>query len=237
MPPAEQAFSPALVGLAAAGFACAALISLADAVVMSHVIEDHQWWLLQFMARLTDVGQSQWYLVPATLVFLSVGMVDWSAQGRRGRMLLQAAFGQAGYAFVAIAAAGITGDIVKLIVGRSRPMDFSTYGAFHFSPFTYGYEFASFPSGHSTTMGAAAGILMIWFPRATLPALLVPLFFASCRVASYSHYPSDVAAGFMLGLVTALWLARWLGARHTVFRLIPGRLLPRLRNGHGPRAA
>ena len=237
MPPAEPAFSAALARVALAGLVCAALLTLADAAVMHFVVDHPRSAVLRFMAEVTNVGKSQWYLAPAALVFLLAGTVDWSARGRRARLRLQAAFGQAGYAFVAIALSGILGDIVKVLIGRARPMDFATLGPFHFSPLTIGYEFASFPSGHSTTMGAAGGILMVWFPWAKWPALFVTLFFATCRIASQSHYPSDVAAGYTLGLVTALWLARWLGGRHVAFRLVRGRLLPRVSNAAAVRKA
>ena len=46
------------------------------------------------------------------------------------------------------------------------------------------------------------------------------------RVAARAHYPSDVVAGLSLGLLYALFLARWLARRRVAFRFRKGALLP-----------
>ena len=99
-------------------------------------------------------------------------------------------------------------------------------GAWHFEPFTLGYLNASFPSGHSTTVGAIIGILMIWNPRWSLLLIEFGLFFAATRIAAQAHYPSDVATGFTTGLFFSIVIARWLASRGVVFRFAPGKILP-----------
>ena len=75
-------------------------------------------------------------------------------------------------------------------------------------------------------MGAVAMVLMLWFPRARVPLLLLCAFVAVTRIAARAHYPSDVVAGFALGLLYALFLARWLACRRVVFRFRNRDLLP-----------
>jgi undecaprenyl-diphosphatase len=182
--------------------------------------------VVQIMARITDIGQSQWYLVPAGLLFIGIAFLDWKARTRSNRSRLAYLFGQAGYAFLAVAFAGIIGDVVKFLVGRARPKLFDQGGSLHFQPFSATHDFNSFPSGHSTTMGAVAMVLMLWFPRARVPLLLLCAFVAVTRIAARAHYPSDVVAGFALGLLYALFLARWLACRRVVFRFRNRDLLP-----------
>jgi undecaprenyl-diphosphatase len=164
--------------------------------------------------------------VPAGLLFIAIAFVDWEVRPRPGRARLAFLFSQAGYAFLAVAFAGIIGDIFKFLVGRARPKLFDDGGSLHFEPFTAAHDFNSFPSGHSTTMGAVAMMLMIWFPRARVPIFLLCAFLAVTRVAARAHYPSDVVAGFSLGLLYALFLARWLARRRVAFRFKNNALLP-----------
>jgi undecaprenyl-diphosphatase len=178
------------------------------------------------MAKITDVGQSQWYLVPAGLLFIAIAFLNWEARTRPGRARLAFLFSQAGYAFMAVAFAGIIADIFKFLFGRARPKLFEHGGSLHFEPFTIGHDFNSFPSGHSTTMGAVAMVLMLWFPKARVPIFLLCAFMAVTRIAARAHYPSDVVAGFSLGLLYALFLARWLARRRVAFRFRNNALLP-----------
>lgn len=189
------------------------------------------------MAKITDVGKSQWYLVAAAFVFIAVAFADWRKRSRAGRFRLAFLFAQAGYAFMAVGLVRIIVGVAKFLVGRARPVLFDDGGSLHFQPFTAGYDFNSFPSGHSTTMGAVAMVLMLWFPRARLPVFLLCAFVAATRVAAGAHYPSDVVAGYALGLLWALFLARWLARRRAAFRFANSATLPVLRFRRGTRGA
>ena len=102
--------------------------------------------------------------------------------------------------FAAVAAPGIAVMGIKFLVGRARPY----MGEAGFFPFTYGTDYASWPSGHTTTafaFAAAAGMAMA--------ALRWPLFILAAatgysRMALGVHYLGDVIAGATLGTVGAL---------------------------------
>ena len=204
------------------------------AVVAAHLLDDRATLFvranhspfLAFMAEITDVGKSQWYLVAAALLCLGIACLDWEARSRSGRALLAFLFAQAGFAFLAVGFARIVVGVAKVLIGRARPVLFDEGGSLHFQPFSASYDLNSFPSGHSATMGAVAMVLMLWFPRARLPIFLLCAFGAATRVAARAHYPSDVVAGYAVGLLSALFVARWLARRNVAFRIGSDELLP-----------
>jgi membrane-associated phospholipid phosphatase len=205
----------------------ALLVGLADEAIVRAVIGSRAP-AVRFMAWITNIGKSQWYLVPAAIIFLAVGFYDWSHGGMRAKARLAFLFGQAAYVFLSVACAGIFVNIVKVIVGRARPIEIDRLGAWHFDPFSFGYSYASFPSGHSATVGAVIGVLIVWYPRWAILIVELGLFFAATRIAALAHYPSDVITGFTAGLFFSVLLARWLASRGVVFRLVPGKILPAL---------
>jgi membrane-associated phospholipid phosphatase len=106
---------------------------------------------------------------------------------------------------------------VKWIVGRHRP--YHGFGVFEFhpcqGPFTglMGMESGlSFPSGDVCLAAATSTCLAILFPRWRWMLILVVLLVALERVAEGAHYPSDTAAGALLGWAMAL-VARYLTAK------------------------
>lgn len=221
----EPLWTAAMTRWLVAAIAAALLAALADEAVIRAVLGS-QASTVRFMAWITNIGKSQWYLVPAGLVFLAVGLYDWSHGGARAKLRLALLFGQAAYVFLSVASAGIFVDIVKVIAGRVRPIGIDRVGAWHFEPFSFSYSYASFPSGHSTTVGAVVGILIIWYPRWAVFIAEFGLFFAATRIAALAHYPSDVITGFAVGVFFAIVIARWLARRGVVFRLVPGKTLP-----------
>jgi undecaprenyl-diphosphatase len=223
----EPVWTAAMSRWLAAGLVLALLVSLFDAAAIRFVQGPGAGEAaVRLMAWITNIGRSQWYLVPSAAVLLVVGLLDWSRKTRRGRARLSFLLGQAAYVFAAVAVSGLFVDAVKIVFGRARPRLIDEVGAWHFDPFTFGYVNASFPSGHSATVGAMVGVLMIWFPRWSLVILEFGLFFAATRIAAQAHYPSDVATGFGTGLFFSIVIARWLAVRGAVFRLVPEKILP-----------
>lgn len=72
----------------------------------------------------------------------------------------------------------------------------------------------SFPSGHTMTLsGVLVPIILVW-PAAALSAAALLIFMAWSRIATAHHYPSDIFAGAILGVVlaypvSACFLAYW----------------------------
>src|SRR3989442_12582696 len=102
-------------------------------------------------------------------------------------------------------------QILKHLIGRPRPR------------FAHGDELVlgpsldsgldSFPSGHAANAFGAATVLAWFFPAVRAPLFLVAGLVAVSRVLRGSHFPTDVWAGAVLGVVigsmVVVGLKRW----------------------------
>lgn len=62
----------------------------------------------------------------------------------------------------------------------------------------------SFPSGHSLSSFAAATAVLLWNRRAGMAALAGAAIMACTRLYFYVHYPTDVVAGLLLGILLGI---------------------------------
>lgn len=173
----------------------------------------------------TRFGKSEWFLVPAGVLGLVLLAARWDRVGRR----VAAAWTEIGafclFLFAAVAGSGLTTDLVKWIVGRSRPGRFDTDGVLTFTPFASDAIHYSFPSGHSTTVAAVAVAVILVTRRLSagvvVTALLAALIAAS-RVVVRAHFASDVIAGITVGTLFTIGLAVALGRTGVAFQRLPG---------------
>lgn len=99
---------------------------------------------------------------------------------------------------------------IKHLADLDRPPAVLAADAFHLvGPALKHY---SFPSGHTITAFLVAGVVAYVSPRWRVPALALALFVGLSRVAVGVHWPLDVVAGAVFGLVAA-WLGIHVGAR------------------------
>jgi membrane-associated phospholipid phosphatase len=97
--------------------------------------------------------------------------------------------------------AGILGQLVKFVVGRTRPELW--LGPFHHARMSA----SSFPSGHTVGAFALAGVLVFLSPSIALRvmAVLLAVGVGLSRILAFRHWPSDVAASAAAGLIVA-WI-------------------------------
>ena len=88
----------------------------------------------------TLAGDSKYSLVPSFLLFIYFRF-----------KLNRLRESQAIFIWLSIAVSGIVADILKFIVGRSRPRLFLEQNIYGFDFFKAGHIWNSFPSGHSAT--------------------------------------------------------------------------------------
>jgi len=149
---------------------------------------------LGFWNMVTKAGQSEWYLVGGMAIFLAF----------RKRHRWRAVAGL--FLFASVAISGLAADLLKVIFGRARPMLLFDHRIYGLDGFHIEHEWTSFPSGHSATAMSAALTLSLLFPRSRPLFIALGLLIAASRIVLDQHYLSDVAAGSMLGVATALIL-------------------------------
>lgn len=103
---------------------------------------------------------------------------------------------------------GLTANIIKLLIGRTRPRNYSfastdvrqTFESWF--PFgTGGSASQSFPSAHTATAFGFAVALSAIYPRGRWWFFALATLVGLHRIQSTAHYPSDVLAGAAVGWV------------------------------------
>jgi 4-amino-4-deoxy-L-arabinose transferase-like glycosyltransferase/membrane-associated phospholipid phosphatase len=143
------------------------------------------------------IGNGGFLLAVAAVLYLlgvGLGSQELNVAGRSG--------------VLAVAISGAVVQVLKAAFERPRP----GYPGDHVLPllqnptlFDLSSKYASFPSGHTAVSFAVAYVLSKSFPRLRLFFYAMAAFVAASRVYLGAHYPSDVAAGALLGLCIG-WL-------------------------------
>ena len=88
-------------------------------------------------------------------------------------------------------------EILKNVVKRIRPSEnIPAWNLLITKPISY-----SFPSGHTTSSFAVAGVLSKYFKRYAFGFLGLASLIGFSRLYLYVHYPTDILAGIGLGLM------------------------------------
>ncbi len=166
---------------------------------------------------ITDIGKSQWLLIPSGLVCLLLVFVNWQGLAKRQQVWLSSFLFDAWFLFLSVAGSGIIVLTLKQLFGRARPRHLETLGIDFFDPFRFEASFTSFPSGHSVTIAALATVLVLRFPGLKMLWILMAILIGLSRVMVGAHYPSDVIVGLTLGALFTLFLARFFAAKNIGF--------------------
>jgi membrane-associated phospholipid phosphatase len=177
-------------------------------------------WLVSFFDMITDYGKSGYVLWPLGLFFVFLCALPPLLTGFQQRVLA-AVMVRIGFLFTAIAVPSLFDTIVKRMIGRARPMVTGHIDPYAFSPFIWRSDYASLPSGHATTAFAILVAFSTLWPRARPYLLIYALLIAMSRVVLTAHYPTDVAAGALVGIIGALMVRRWFALRHLGFSIAP----------------
>lgn len=87
-------------------------------------------------------------------------------------------------------------------VNRTRPDEQLKEGHYHMAiGHSHDPDLRSFPSGHTAGAIAVARAFAREYPRYTLPVLSVAAIIGTLQVPRRAHYPGDVIAGAIAGLV------------------------------------
>lgn len=106
---------------------------------------------------------------------------------------------------ISVSVAIVLVEAVKFLFGRCRPVLLFEHGQFGFTWLASKWEYNSFPSGHTTRIFALMTAFALVFRRGAPLFLLLALLVGASRVFALDHYPSDVLAGAVLGMLAAWW--------------------------------
>jgi undecaprenyl-diphosphatase len=140
-------------------------------------------WLNGVFIALSWVGSlgAVWLLIAAVLALL------W----RRPSIVITV--------LVADVAADLLAELGKGVVQRHRPFETQI------GPKSSAH---SFPSGHTATAFASATVLSAYAPRWRVPFFVLAVLIAFSRIYDGMHYPTDVLAGAVLGVLVGLLVLR-----------------------------
>lgn len=169
--------------------------------------------LVSIAGDVTDIGRLAWILAGLSTILVTGYLVRrrlWKVR-RRFRMVYFAQM--AAYVGASVLLAALVANVLKFAIGRARPLLYEQEGILSFAPFNMDFLHQSFPSGHSANIGALFTALALLFPRFRLAFIGIGLWLGATRIILGVHYPSDVAAGLLLGawfaFVTSILFARF----------------------------
>jgi len=161
----------------------------------------HQAWLDPIMRALSSPGR---FKLPL-LVLLGIAFI---LRGRRGRL------GLIVLALTLACSDQVASKVLKPIVNRTRP----SVEIADARPLFGVRHSRSFPSAHATNFFAAAPIIGYVFPQASVAAYVVAGAVSFSRVYVGDHWPSDVLAGALLGLLLGFTWRKALKRLERTFR-------------------
>lgn len=166
----------------------------------------------------TDFGKSTyvlWALAAALLVLL---VLIPRLTGLSRQVLI--AFGvRVQYIFFSVLTAVLLAEVLKYIIGRSRPFVGGEANAFNFHHFAGNPAFESLPSGHATTAFALAFAVSAVWRKVTVIMLVYAVLICVSRVILLAHHPSDVVGGALTGVIGAMFVRYWFAARRLGFTI------------------
>jgi undecaprenyl-diphosphatase len=178
------------------------------------------------LGAISDIGRGEIYIVPSFLIILTGYLLRNMTFVEQVARWLKLIVAQAAFLFGSVVLSGLLIDIVKPLIGRTRPKLVEWYGAYNYVPLTIESTYLSMPSGHAATMGAVTCAMCIWLPSWRSVLLPVGFFFATTRMFALAHYLSDVIIGFGFGYVFTLFFTMYLERRDAGFRLEKGFMKP-----------
>lgn len=107
------------------------------------------------------------------------------------------------YIFYSVLTASVITKMLKIIIGRMRPIFFEVFDMTGFYPFTTEWAFNSMPSGHAAATFAGLVTLGMLAPRVKWLTWTLAIIVGISRVAVGVHWVTDVLVGAFVGMVIA----------------------------------
>ena len=178
-----------LVGIAIAAIAIGTAFYLDDTVW--HFIMQHQNRAAQSLMH--NVSRFGDWPSHVALGLLLLGIAWWRGSKKWIRIFLSM--------LLAMAIAGIAGQVIKRTVPRARP---SVKSELRWGGPRFSTKYHAFPSGHVAASTAFFGVLFFARRRVGLACLPIPILIGFSRMYIGAHYLSDVVCATVLGILCAV---------------------------------
>ena len=180
-----------LIGIAIAAVTIAAAFYFDDAV--RNFVAQHQNRVVRnFMRNISRFGDWPEHLAGGLIL---AGIAWWRGNKKWTRIFLSM--------LIALAIAGVVGRGIEIATGRARPSVRTEEVWNRFSS-----KYNAFPSGHVTASMAFFGVLFFANRRVAIACLPIPILIGFSRIYLGAHYLSDVVCGVILGILSAVLVAR-----------------------------
>ncbi|MGH6865538.1 MAG: phosphatase PAP2 family protein [Methyloceanibacter sp.] len=175
----------------------------------------------RFFKTITDIGKSNWMLVPTGAAIAIAIVLRRQHTGFRNGAAYGLIVSTIGFVFVSVAGAGVIANLLKNIIGRARPKLFDTLGPLEFKMFAFDPDYASLPSGHATNIFAFATVIAILWPRGRVLLYAAAAWIAASRILIGAHYFTDAVLGAALGTAFPYFVRDRFAARRWLFERAP----------------
>ncbi|MDH6263477.1 phosphatase PAP2 family protein [Bradyrhizobium sp. BR13661] len=167
---------------------------------------------------LTDFGKDEYVLVALAIALVAVALVAAGLHDTRRRLLLGLGT-RLQYVFLSVAVSVFVAEILKFVIGRGRPFVGGKANPFNFVPFQGTEAYFSLPSAHAVTAFALAFAVSALWPRLRVFMFIYAALILLTRLVLLAHHPSDVTAGALVGMVSAMAVRYWFAARRLGFAI------------------
>lgn len=156
-------------------------------------------YLKLFFVKITELGDSIWYFLILIFIFLisflakKINIISVKNYSYLKNISI--------FSITYILVTGIVTQVIKHLVGRTRPNHVNLEEAVYFNFFTTDSVFHSFPSGHTSTIIAVILVLCLALPSLKIFLLFCGSIIAISRVVVGAHYFTDVIAGALVAII------------------------------------
>jgi membrane-associated phospholipid phosphatase len=147
--------------------------------------------LIAFAEFMTLFGKGFFYYIALILLYIFFKFIRKSREWAN----------HAAFLFIAISVPGFLCNLLKMILGRARPILLYTEQLYGFTFFQTNAVYLSFPSGHSVLITSLMIGLCFIFKRYWAAFVLIALLISATRVIVGAHYLSDIMAGMYLAIM------------------------------------
>jgi membrane-associated phospholipid phosphatase len=159
----------------------------------------------------TWFGLGDGYFLISVCGYLLARMFSTHLTHLSWRQRSEQARGRFAFMFLSFAISGALVLTLKSIFGRCRPYHSPDFLPLNFRPFTFDWNYQSYPSGHTQVGFTLATFLAVLYPKGTKWFYLLAALIGISRVVLEKHYLGDVLAGAYVGILGTYLAFHWHG--------------------------